>query len=166
MSMTDGDREYWTTHAAALKKFAIALHRVLNALAPDSDDRRTLHDALAIEPVPEDLVPSVDAERVDLGMLLERLDAFWAAYRALPSPPGSNSWTKYLRLPEPYPRMQRGMLDQCFRVVHSRRGTVEPSVQARLESSICGDAGQPPGMENYVQRYHQLLFKDPGTPGA
>jgi hypothetical protein len=39
--MTDSDREYWTTHAAALKKFAIALHRVLNALGPDSDDRRS-----------------------------------------------------------------------------------------------------------------------------
>lgn len=135
--MTDSDREYWTTHAAALKKSAIALHRVLNALTP-----------------------AVDAERVDLGMLLERLDAFWAAYRALPEPPGSNSWTKYLRLPEPYPRMQRGMLDQCFRVLYKRRATIEPSVQARLESSIRGDGAPAPGMENYMERYYQLFLKD------
>jgi hypothetical protein len=160
MSSTDRDREHWTRHAAALKRFQIALHRVLNALAPDSADRRRLEDVLATEPVAEHLAPAVNAERVDPVRLLERIEAFWAAYRALPSPPGSNSWTKYLHLPEPYPRMQRGMLDQCYRVVNKRSSTIEQSVQARLESSICGDAGQPPGMENYVQRYHHLYLKD------
>jgi len=158
--MTDSDREHWTRHAPALKRFQIALHRVLNALAPDPDDRRRLNDVLAIEPVPEHLTPAVTAERVDLGTLLERVEAFWDAYRALPSPPGSNSWTKYVHLPDPYPRLQRGMLDQCFRVLYKRRPSVERSVQARLESLICGDAGQPPGMENYVQRYQRLLLKD------
>ena len=55
-----------------------------------------------------------------------------------------------------FPRMQRAVLDQCFRVLHAFRP--EPAIAARLEAFICGNPTPPPGMEQYLEQYAAILI--------
>jgi hypothetical protein len=150
--------EHWHRHRRRLALYRYALDttiRVLHGGGNFGDLRR----ALEAEPVSTDLTPAVDAARVDLAKLLQHVEAFSAAYRALPAPHKSNSYTKYLRLPEPYPKLQRGMLDQCFRVLHARRHDPDTTTLAHLDALICGVTA-PPGMEGFVERYAHLFSGD------
>jgi hypothetical protein len=157
--MVDRVAGHWRRKGPKVRRFRAALRAVLETLATDDGAKARLQTVLEHEPGPGDLPPAVDPERVDPNRLLERLEGFWAAYRDLPAPEGFNSWTKYLTLPPPLPRLQRGMLDQCYRVLYRRRSSIDPELHRRLQSLILGDAGQPPGMEGWL-RYRPLYEKD------
>jgi hypothetical protein len=159
--MDQATAEHWHRHRRRLALYRYAMDTTIRVLH-GGGNFGDLRLALEAEPVSSNLTPAVDAARVDLAKLLQHLEAFWAAYRELPAPHKSNSYTKYLRLPEPYPKLQRGMLDQCFRVLHERRHDPDKTTLARLDALICG-VSPPPGMEGFRERYAHL-FRGDGTP--
>jgi len=156
--MDQATAEHWRRHWRRVALYRYALDTTIRVLH-GGGNFGDLRQALEAKPVTSNLTPAVDAARVDLVKLLDHVEAFWAAYRALPAPHKANSYTKYLRLPEPYPKLQRGMLDQCFRVLHARRDDPDTTTFARLDALICG-VTPPPGMEGFVERYAHLLSGD------
>jgi hypothetical protein len=157
--MSNTDDLFWSAQDSVLFAYERALTAILEVLA----DRRQMPAfvrAVQAEPLSDHLTPAIDAYRVDPARLAEALDAFWTAYREVRSPPGANSYTKYKRFPEPYPSLQRGVLDQCYRVWYTRRHSLDEPVRSRLYRLICGDVSPPPGMEDYMKRYERLLQAD------
>ena len=157
--MTNADDLFWLAHEHALFAYERALTAVLETLV-DQHEMAAFVRAIRAEPPSEHLRPAADAHRVDAARLAEALNALWTAYRDIPCPPGANSYVKYQRFPEPYPSLQRGVLDQCFRVWYSRRHSLDEPIRSRLEELICGKPTPPPGMEDYMKRYERLLRDD------
>lgn len=144
---------HWRRNGPRVRRLREALGGVCEVLAPREPARARLAEALDHEPYPPTEPPIVDPGIVDLKLLEAALEKFWAAYGALPAPPGCpNDHAKYRMLPEPLPRHQRVMLDQCYRVLLALYGwfTEWPG---RLSILVVGATTRPPGMEDVFERY-------------
>jgi hypothetical protein len=151
--------EFWTANAHSLQAYEDALDMIVDILVEHVGKVRIVQLILA-EPDSSHLAPAVDAYRVNPDRLAAALSALFHLYRDLPSPPGTNPHTKFTTLPPRLRSLQRGVLDQCYRVWYSRRHTLAEPVRTQLYQLICGHPTAPPGMEDYMTRYERIHSAD------
>jgi hypothetical protein len=159
-TMTERDAAHWRSHRGALDRLDHAVEQLLNALAPDRRVREQLDHFLHNEESPGMGSPlAVDAQRIEMRLLLDAVHSALAAGNALPPPPSCRSMpdAKYDLLPIDLQRRYFGAFGQVLGVLAVRPTSGVDEVDRGFALWLTGDPDDPRTLADLSAQLREII---------